>query len=386
MSLHVGYGNSIKKVKAIYAGVNNAVKKVKSVYGGISNAVKLLWRGDVLERISTPKMENAKYLSSAAMAGSHVIVYGGKNADGDSNTAEAFDDNLMHQTGLAKSTYPAWDANAASVGKYAVFASGKRGNYDDYATNGFQSGTFAYSSELTKTDLSSTVGRTAFMGRASFADRAIFAGGLLMGSSHPCSNAVYAYTASLTQSKLANLDAARENIGAAVSGNVLVLAGGDDWSSESKTVDIYTSSLAKTTSAELPSASSVSASAVVGDYALFLGKKTFSEGSSGNGFVYAFKNGVQLTPIEIPFTMCNCAGASLHGYAVFAGSIDPISGESIANTVVFDQSLTQCSAPMLSESKGFMASAVIGDYGLFVGGKNADGIVGSVDAFRPIEN
>ena len=221
------------------------------------------------------------------------------------------------------------------------------------------------------------------MGSASFANRAIFAGGLLPGSSRSCSDIVYAYNSSLVVSTLATLDVERKSIGAAISGNVLLFAGGDDWSSILNTVDIYTESLTKATSTTLQSEASFSASVSLNDYAMFIGPKVFGSSDRSN-YVHLFKNGVQLTPIEIPIYVSNCVGISLSDYAIFAGSISPISYEASSNIIMFDKNLIQYSSIMLPESKGFMSSTVLGNYGLFFGGRNENVISSSVNVLNLI--
>ena len=110
MSLHIGYGGAVKKVKAIYAGVGGAVKKVKAVYGGVSNAVKLLWRGDVLERASAPAMTEGKYEPAAAAAGDYAVVLGGGTGSNfrteDTATAEAYTAELVHVADVASLPEP----------------------------------------------------------------------------------------------------------------------------------------------------------------------------------------------------------------------------------------------------------------------------------------
>lgn len=393
MSLHIGYGGAVKKVKAIYAGVNGAVKKVKAVYGGVSNAVRLLWRGDALNRHAAPAMTDGKYEPAAAVAGAYAVVLGGGTGTsfraGSSVTAEAYTAELVHITDVASLPEPAYtptrDSNAASAGNYAIFAGGKRDAWNSYVSNGFQNYTYAYDGNLNINTGAAHVGRNAYMGTAEFGGYAVFGGGQRYGSSYTPQNTAKAYNGSLTVTDLASLSEARAFLGAAGSGSVLLFVGGKkSGMGNSTVVDVYSASLAAQTpgSLSVPSGNqtTIAASVSLGNYALFAGAKSYQDAASK--YIYAFNGSVQLTPIELDAPLANCAGTAVGEYAVFAGGCNfssPYDGKSDVH--VFNKDLVLCSAPPLVKARGYMTAAAVGGKAMFFGGTDGASALGTVDAY-----
>lgn len=393
MSLHIGYGGAVKKVKAIYAGVGGAVKKVKAVYGGVSNAVKLLWRGDVLERASAPAMTEGKYEPAAAAAGDYAVVLGGGTGSNfrteDTATAEAYTAELVHVADVASLPEPVYtttrDSNAASAGNYAIFAGGKRGSWNSFASGEFQNYTYAYDNNLNLNTSVAHVGRYAYMGTAQFAGYAVFGGGQRYGSSYTPHDAAKAYNSNLTVTALADLSEARGFPGAAGAGNVLLFVGGKKRSmADSTAVDIYSANLAAQTpivlSVPADTQTTIAASVSLGGYALFAGAKSYQ--GSASKYIYVFNGAVQTTPIELDTPLANCAGTAVGGYAVFAGGCNfgsPYNAQS--NVIVLNGDLVQCSAPPLSEARGYLTAVTVGGKAMFFGGTNGSSALGTADAY-----
>lgn len=392
MSLHIGYGGAVKKVKAIYAGVNGAVKKVKAVYGGVSNAVRLLWRGDVLDHHAAPAMTDGKYEPAAAVAGAYAVVFGGGTGTSfltkSSVTAEAYTAELVHITDVASFTPPgtasARNSNAASVGGYAIFSSGMRDRWDSIYSGAFQNYTHAYSDNLTFSEISHA-GRVAYRGTASFAGYAVLGGGQRYGTYYMPVNEVAAYDGNLTRSLPASLSEARRSPGAAESGGVLLFVGGDTENrTKSSVVDVYSPELAAQTPGTLsfpPDALTVISAAVsLGDCALFAPGEHY--GTSGSKYIFAFRGSVQLAPIKLDASVVNCAGTAVGEYAVFAGGCNYYSPYDEKSDVhVFNKDLVLCSAPPLVKARGFMAAATVGGKAMFFGGTDGNSALGAVDAY-----
>ena len=389
MGIHIGYGGATKKVKAIYAGVGGAVKKVKAVYGGVSNAVRLLWRSEVLNRQSAPPLAQAKSRAASALAGQYAVVLGGdlQGEESGTNTAEAYTADLVHKTDVASVELTVTDANAVSAGNHAIFQGGKRDHYSNFASNAFWHRTCAYDNNLVQNTGLSNYGGNAYVATTKFNSYGVFAGGQRYAVRFTCVNGIYAYDSNLTLNRTPKLSVARAILGGAQSGTVLLFVGGKkSGAANCDTVDIYNSSLTAMTPTTLniPSGNetTVSVSISHGEYALFAGAK--DEYRMTSKYIYVFKGSVQMTPIETPKPLSNCAGTSLGEYAVIAGGCQAMltfpHNES-AEVLVYNRDLTLCSAPPLEPGRGFFSAVTLGGKAMFFGGHDGNSAKSEVDVY-----
>jgi hypothetical protein len=198
---------------------------------------------------------------------------------------------------------------------------------------------------------------------------ALFAGGF-NGSTL---NTVDVYNSSLTRSTATNLSVARYRVaGASINGYVL-FASGFDGTNESNVVDVYNSSLTRSTATNLSVARQQVKSSTVGNFALFAG------GTGALNTVDAYNTSLtRSTPTVLSVGRADPIGAKNENYALFAGGFNGSGG---SNTVdAYNSSLTRSTGTLTSNKQGVFG-ANIGVYALFAGGFTGTAS-NTVDAFN----
>ena len=229
----------------------------------------------------------ATVLSSgrATPAGTHnenyAIFAGGQNAKNTSqSTVDAYNSSLTRSTPTALSV-ARHDHGATHVGEYALFAGGNKSN----TTSGYKNTVDAYNASLTRsTPTTLSVARRRVTG-THMGNFALFAGGKTRSNN---SDVVDVYDTSLTRSTT-KLSSARDEVGATHLGDFAIFAGGSttsDWTTQVTTVDSFDSSLTLTSLRDLTSGLGYSAqAATIGNYALIGGGGGFNKYTSVDTFI-----------------------------------------------------------------------------------------------------
>lgn len=162
----------------------------------------------------------------------------------------------------------------ASVGDYALFAGGYKYNSSSSPTTyTYYSTVDAYTTSLTRsTPTALGVARHSLAG-ASVGNYALFAGGYKgnKDSTPAYYSIVDAYNTSLTRSTPTGLSQSRYSLAGASVGDYALFAGGKNSSTYSAAVDAYDTRLTRSTPTALSIARYQLAGASVGNYALFAG-------------------------------------------------------------------------------------------------------------------
>lgn len=192
---------------------------------------------------------------------------------------------------------------------------------------------------------------------------AIFAGG---SSSDGVSSSVTAYNKNLTKVTATSLSDARKYLAAARVGNTnyVLFAGGSDGDANAKdVVDAYDGSLTRSIHQSLSVTVYLLAGASLPGYAMFAGGK---RGSSTRSFAYAYNESLtRSSPSNLSETKSSLCGANNDAYAIFAYGYD---GDYVTNTAdLYNTSMTK-SAMTMSVRKQNVAAAKVGNTVLFAGG------------------
>lgn len=157
------------------------------------------------------------------------------------------------------------------------------------------------------------------------------------------------------------LSVARRNLAAAAIGNYALFAGGYT-GSYSSAVDVYNSSLTRTTTTSLSQGRCSLSATIVGNYALFAG----GYAASYSAIVDAYNSSLTRSTAN-PLTKARSAlsGAHIGDYALFAGGY---AGSYSLVVDAYNNSLTRTTATSLSQARGIPSAANVGDYALFGGG------------------
>lgn len=195
---------------------------------------------------------------------------------------------------------------------------------------------------------------------AAIGNYALFAGGYAKSYSL----AVDVYNSSLTRTTTTSLSQGRYSLSATIVGNYALFAGGYA-ASYSAIVDAYNSSLTRSTANPLTKARSSLSGAHIGDYALFAG----GYAGSYSLVVDAYNNSLtRTTATSLSQARGNPSAANVGDYALFGGGVlGANTGSSVVD--VYNASLTRIDGAPLSSTRNLGAAASVGDYALFGGGR-----------------
>lgn len=271
----------------------------------------------------------------------------------------------------------------ASVGKYAIFAGGDKGQSNEYD---YSDSVNVYDSSLT----AQNIAQLSFpydpyrsgMLSGVINNKAVFAGGYylykpLFGKAKitRCGDAI-SYNTSLTQTKLTALSSAKCNCATANTTNHLIFAG---WvnNTNSNTTDAYDNSLTRSTITALGTARYYLAGASIGEYAIFAGGK---DDSTSYSLVEYYDSALTKHTLEnLSAIRTNFQGASFAGYAVFGGGTT-----STPYIDRYNASLTRDTTIALSSSRSNTATGTLGSgidkRLIFAGGDNKSTVVDVFDA------
>jgi hypothetical protein len=273
----------------------------------------------------------------------------------------------------------------ASVGNYAIFAGGDKGQSNEYD---YTDDVNAYDSSLTAQNIaqlsfSNPIDKwRSGMLSGVINNKAVFAGGYylykpLFGKAKiiRCDEAI-SYDTSLTQTQLTDLSSAKCNCATANTTNHLIFAG---WvnNTNSNTTDAYDNSLTRSTITALGTARYYIAGASIGEYAIFAGGK---DDSTSYSLVECYDAALTKHTLEnLSAIRTNFQGASFAGYAVFGGG-------TTATPYIdrYNASLTRDTTIALSSSRSNTATGTLGSGMdkrlIFAGGDNKSTVVDVFDA------
>ena len=306
-----------------------------------------------------------------------TVVYGGKtNTSLRMSNSKSLDGNNFGSIN---------NVAGASVGKYAIFAGGDKGQSNEYD---YTDSVNAYDSSLTAQNIAQlnslnyTDNYRSGMLSGVINNKAVFAGGYylykpLFGKAKiiRCDEAI-SYDASLTQTKLTDLSSAKCNCATANTTNHLIFAG---WvnNTNSNTTDAYDNSLTRSTITALGTARYYLAGASIGEYAIFAGGK---DDSTSYSLVECYDAALTKHTLEnLSAIRTNFQGASFAGYAVFGGG-------TTATPYIdrYNASLTRDTTIALSSSRSNTATGTLGSGMdkrlIFAGGDNKSTVVDVFDA------
>ena len=248
---------------------------------------------------------SATYYLAATSVGDYAIFGGGNN----SRQVNAYNSSLV-QSVLTNLSSIRGQSAAASVGNYAIFAGG-------YYSGSYPTTVDTYNSSLTKGTATNIYQGKASLAATSIGDYALFGGGYT-GSKKAT---VEGYNSSLVKTNPADLSEARYELAATSVGDYALFAGGRDLSA---TVDTYKSSLVKGTATNLSVGRYELAATSVGNYAIFAG------GNNGSSLavvdIYNSSLVKSTTATNLSIDRYALAAASVGDYALFAGGYNSSSG------------------------------------------------------------
>ena len=305
-----------------------------------------------------------------------TVVYGGKtNVPLRMSNSKSLNGNFGSINNVA----------GASVGNYAIFAGGDKGQLNEYD---YTDGVNAYDSSLTAQNIAqlsfsnyNDKWRSGMLSGV-INNKAVFAGGYYMYKALfskvkiiRCGEAI-SYNTSLTQTQLTDLSSAKCNCATANTTNHLIFAG---WvnNTSSNTTDAYDNSLTRRTITALGTARYYLAGASIGEYAIFAGGK---DDSTSYSLVECYDAALTKHTLEnLSAIRTNFQGASFAGYAVFGGG-------TTATPYIdrYNASLTRDTTIALSSSRSNTATGTLGSGMdkrlIFAGGDNKSTVVDVFDA------
>ena len=180
----------------------------------------------------------------------------------------------VYNSSLVKSTASDFNHHhnrgvATTVGNYALFAGGSYGTYGSTDVD-------VYNSSLVKSTASNLSGKRVDFSATSVGDYALFAGGtnITYTNDEPeYYSTVDVYNSSLVKSTATNLTVGVSDLSATTVGNYALFGGGGTYPPYTSytDVDAYSSSLVKSIAPDLTEGCDEGAATTVGDYAIFAG-------------------------------------------------------------------------------------------------------------------
>lgn len=333
-----------------YIGVNGKAKTIAKVYkGNSSGKAELIFgpRGMVRSSKKISELSDFYNGKSAGTIGNYALFAGGVDSSFNyTSTVDVYDSTLTKTTSSSLSIGRCYLSEAV-VGKYVLFAGGEHqkpvANVD------------AFTAALTRTSVTDLRAARYWMGSASVGNYALFAGGRCNSNS-----IVDAYTSALSRTTASSLSSGRDSIVSTTVGNYALFAGGgknDLNDTVLPTVDAYDKSLTRTDAPVLNSSCICSAATTIGNYALIGGV------GSDNKLIEVYTSSLTKTTtlsLSVGRESYETSAASINSNALFAGGADNYS-----SIDVYDLSLTRTSNLQLSKNIPNVVSTVIGKYVLF---------------------
>ena len=376
---YIGINSQAAKIKKIYIGINGIAQEVKRAYVGINGVAQLWWTGEELKYAgaATP-LSVARYSLAATHVGNYAL-FGGGYGNGICSVVDTYNKSLTRTTATSLSV-ARHSIATTHVGNYALFGGGNP--IIGTGGGGINPGTIkvdAYNTSLTHTTTSLGISRYD-LAATHVGNYALFGGGVSYDANSIPTYWHYstldAYDIALTRTAPTELSSAGRSIAATNVGNYALFAGGynNSYNVDApyiSNVDVYDTSLTRTTTLSLSTARIVNAATHVGNYALFSG--------GNNGYIDVYDTSLtHTTPISLSVARRSIAATHFGNYALFGGGYN----SSFSKIVdVYDESLTKTITTELSVGRQRLAATHIGNYALFGGGDNDGGCSATVDVY-----
>lgn len=391
---YVGVDGKARKLRAIFVGVNGKARSVKAIYAGVNGKARLCWRRPGIYKYDIGNVDSlttARYnLMAASVSDKYALFAGGYTGSVYKNDVDAYNSDLVH-TNPSNLISLSSKGFAASNGGRAFFGGGV------ITSTSVNSAVNYYGSALTRNSavkLSTARWRGA---SASVGDYVLFAGGDTIAPSASGispSKVVEGYNTTTTVVKIssvATLSSATYNLaGTSINNKYALFAGGATSTSDLKIVNVYDSSLTKTTtSSNLSSARSSLTGGSVGKYAIFVGGSSYStsSGSTTPGLTSTDAYDDSLTKVtikSIPYQETYKSAASLYNneYVLFFGGYTRSKSASDV-VIMYDENLTMTypSRIKMSYSAYNMNSTYVSNCLITAGGYNGTDAVNDTDVW-----
>ena len=351
-------------------------RKIKKAYIGVGGVARPCW----IERLeyygTITELSVARAKLAATTVGNYAL-FGGGTADeladygtGTRDTVDAYNTSLTRSTPTTL-TYDVFSLAATTVGNYAIFGGG--------SSNGTAAMTQvnAYDTSLTKSSPASLTTRRYGLAATTIGNYALFGGGDKNGST--TSGEVIAYNTSLTKSTPTALSSSRGGLAATSISNYALFGGG----AANSRVDAYNASLTRS----IPTALSVkryfcSAASVGGNYALFAGGYAYTNGTSNyHASVDVYNTSLtKSTATSLSIGRNFATAVSIGDYALFAGGQG--STDALGTVDIYDAKLTRTIQHDLSIARYGASASAVGNYALVAGGCSNNGASSVVDVYE----
>ena len=256
-----------KKVKKIFIGVSDKAHKVKKGYVGVNGIAKLFYTNSLKKLGTIAYLSEGRTELAAATTGNYAL-FGGGYGGGTSESAlvDAYNKSFTRSNPTPLNTSRYW-LSATNLQQYAIFGGGRH-----------QSGTYIYISEveaynnsLTTTLLDDFATPKAGMAATTINNFALFSPGFRSNRVDPTSLDVY--NSSLTHSILEHAIRASQGSAAASSKNYALIGGGEDYYSYYALQDVsgFDKSLTSVTVENLSVRKQHFAATAINDYIVFAG-------------------------------------------------------------------------------------------------------------------
>jgi hypothetical protein len=338
------------------------------------------------------KLSNPVQLLASASIGQYAIFGGGTSSTGffdnpiptyssytgftTLNKAYVYNSSLTYsESGLR---HTASKLAGANVGNYALFAGGFINSSKTIVAVNRVS---VIDTSLTTSEISQLPDNVGDLAGTNIGNYALFAGGYSNSSSPNTRPETCAYNSSLVKNLNAPyLSIWRSRLAATTIGDNAIFAGGfsSNNGGETTAVDVYTTSLTKSTADPLSVARHDLTATTVGNYALFAGGQIWRNAISNNTY-YAtvdtynaslVKSFASSLSIETAFL----SSTNIGHYAVIYVPPNPNDRSNNGSVNIYDEFLTKSYAPEFYFRYN-TACANTGNYAIFVGGVGGDNLV-----------
>lgn len=345
----------------------SVARKVKKAYIGVNAIARKFFGGELKAKDTSITLSTSRADHASATVGDYALFAGGAY---NIATVDAYNKDL---TRFSPSNLSAGRQNLASatVGDYALFVSGINRN-----SQALRREVDTYDRSLTKGALANlTVTGRFYAASASVGNYALFVGGSTSSSGDGSYDA-FAYDSSLTYKSLSSLDNRKTELMSTSVGNYALFAGGNDGETSGddyKSVFAYNKSLTRSTVTSLANYRAQGAGATVGGHALFAGGYVTRISISSLVDIDVYNSSLTKMPmLQLSVGRADLSAVTLDGYVLFAGGIyrqNQSSGTCLTSIDVFDESLTRTTISDMKYARAYFASATVGDYALFAGGR-----------------
>ena len=346
--VYIGVSSKARQVKKIYIGVSSKARKVKKGYVGVGGVARPFWTTELAYYGTTTSLDEATRENAATTVGNYAIFAGGYSYK---TTAVAYSNNLVKSTITALSEGRRSIA-ATCVGNYAVFAGGQA-----HSSPSATAKIDYYSADLVRTSgsLQGSSERNC-MAATTLDNYALFGGGY-DSDDNRCKE-VFVIDSDLARVTTTSIGDKRCNMGAATVGNYAIFAGGGSYSN----AYAFDKDLAMTTISSLSNTGSP-VGTPVGNYALFGG------GTYSSAAVDVFDSTLtKTTPIELSIARNSLPATTVGDTAIFAGGNN--GSEYVAIVDAFGSDLIRTTPDPLSVARGWnrQSATSVGNYALIGGG------------------